>query len=226
MQHSRKYSNVDLRSTLKSKHDISLLNILGTIKKLIEPPCQKSKRESLNNSPRKNSNVFIQVKERRNLSQSYKSQIFRLQDRENLKNNCLMKILTVPKQSESKSGNVKIAWSDTVKSIIASSTDLKAKSEKSSSDESLCNINKPKCTKSMKYKEKSNNYSSYVKNHSNSLFSVRPFAKSAEIKSKLDEPKEVNMYESNEPRIDVNVMLKPYIYAKVTRKRLYNKLKL
>ena len=94
----------------------------------------------------------------------------------------------------------------------------------------MTHIHKAKYYKTIKSPEETKNLPSPVKSHhSNTLFSLRTSLKSSETKPKpkLDESKERNIALSCNSRIEtMNINLKPYIYANVTRKRLYNKLKI
>ena len=208
------------------------MNILGTVKKLIEPP-SLSKRETSTGSFKKNHELCINLQSKCKTSKLLKSKTIKPNDRERMSSDNCIKVRKVFKKSDSIRGTERDSWSHTVKSILAG--DIKTDEiQEPSSDEMTAIINQPHAE--MRSEERSY---SYTKNYSTSrLITVRSIVKNTDSKQKLNENngaakthpvKEASgtkAAETHEESETCNSIMRPYIYAKVTRRSLYNKLKL
>ena len=153
-------------------------------------------------------------------------------DRERMRSDNCIQLRKVFKKSDCMRGKERDSWSHTVKSIVAG--DIKNDEIQEPSNEMTAIINKL----NSKSRSEERSYS-YTKNYSTSrLISVRSIVKNTDSKQKLNENnvaakthpvKEASgtkAAESNEESETCNIIMRPYIYAKVTRRSLYNKLKL
>lgn len=208
------------------------MNILGTVKKLIEPT-NLSKRESSTGSFKKKPELCIKLQSKGKTSKLLKSQTIKSKDR--LTSDKCIKVRRIGKKSDCIRSTERTSWSHTVKSILAGNIKSDEMQEPSS-DEMTVIINQPHAEIRS---------SSYTKKNSTSrLLSVRSIVKNTDSKSNLienieaakiqpvkealesNEASDTKAVQINEESETLSGIIRPYIYAKVTRRSLYNKLKL
>lgn len=220
------------------------MNILGTVKKLIEP-LSLSRREFSAGSFKKRPELCIKLQSKAKTSKLLKSKIIEPNDRERTSIDDFRKSRRILKKSDHDRGIERNSWSQTLKSFLK--VNIKTNEILDPSSDKIAVVsNQPHAE--MRSERRS---SSYTRIYSTTrLLNVRSIVKNTDSKPHSDENYEPSKTQTikeaseskemtkcnktsdtkavlaNEESETLNGIMRPYIYAKVTRRSLYNKLKL
>lgn len=211
------------------------MNILGTVKKLIEP-LSLSKREFSTGSFKKRPELCIKLQSKAKTSKLLKSKIIKPNGRERMSSDDCMRARRILKKSDCIRGTERNSWSHTLKSIL----------EGNIKTDEILDPSSDKMTMVANQPHAEMRSSLYTKKYSTTrLLTVRSIIKNTDSKpnsNEINEPsktqtikeasesKEITKCrkasDTNEESETLIGIIRPYIYARVTRRSLYNKLKL